>query len=573
MVIKVSNKHTMIVIGVCVLSLMVCLGETLFNTKGEPREAVVALSMLNEGNFILPINNGVDMAYKPPLFHWLIALFSLPVGHVTEFTSRLPSAVALTAMTVAVYRFFAHRVSPKTALLVVLVMLGSFEVHRAGTNCRVDMLTTAGIVGALLGYFIWAEKRFRGIPFEAILCMSVAVLSKGPVGVILPSAVVFIYGLRMGALKELLWKLPLYALCALILPFVWYLFAYDYGGKEFLDLVYEENVLRFTGRMSYSSHENPWWYNVVTVIAGYVPYTLLIVMSIFVYRRKTPLFYPHSWRVRLKRYIKDEKGYRLYSLVSIVFIFLFYCVPSSKRSVYLLPIYPFIAYFIVEYMIVLMRSHHKVVHAFAYTLGGIAVAALALFFAIRAGVVPESIFSGKHAADNIAMLRAMGSSPISLIGCLAIVAPIAAVAVFHFFRRKGEFERMVAVTAIVLSVLFAVDGLYAPAALNYRSDKRVAERINEIQPEGKLYHYRANEEKANIVRPYTVDFYTGDRFVPFAIGRPDRCYLLSADKDMAVFGTLYPQYAVKEVEDFNHKSCDTRQMYKLYYVVNNGAGK
>ena len=65
----------------------------------------------------------------------------------------------------------------------------------------------------------------------------------------------------------------------------------------------------------------------------------------------------------------------------------------------------------------------------------------------------------------------------------------------------------------------------------------------------------------------------GDRFVPFAIGRPDRCYLLSADKDMAVFGTLYPQYAVKEVEDFNHKSCDTRQMYKLYYVVNNGAGK
>ena len=204
-----------------------------------------------------------------------------------------------------------------------------------------------------------------------------------------------------------------------------------------MDLVYEENVLRFTGRMSYSSHENPWWYNVVTVIAGYVPYTLLIVMSIFVYRRKTPLFYPHSWRVRLKRYIKDEKGYRLYSLVSIVFIFLFYCVPSSKRSVYLLPIYPFIAYFIVEYMIVLMRSHHKVVHAFAYTLGGIAVAALALFFAIRAGVVPESIFSGKHAADNIAMLRAMGSSPISLIGCLAIVAPIAAVAVFHLPFRQA----------------------------------------------------------------------------------------------------------------------------------------
>ena len=57
----------------CVLSLLLFLGETHFHTRGEPREAVVALSMLNQGNWILPTNNGVEIAFKPPFFHWCIA--------------------------------------------------------------------------------------------------------------------------------------------------------------------------------------------------------------------------------------------------------------------------------------------------------------------------------------------------------------------------------------------------------------------------------------------------------------------------------------------------------------------
>lgn len=32
------------------------LGETLFNSKGEPREAIVAMTMIDQGNWILPVN-------------------------------------------------------------------------------------------------------------------------------------------------------------------------------------------------------------------------------------------------------------------------------------------------------------------------------------------------------------------------------------------------------------------------------------------------------------------------------------------------------------------------------------
>ena len=118
-------------------------------TEGEPREAIVAYSMIETGNWTLPVNNGGDIAYKPPLFHWCIAALSSIAGKVTEYTSRMPSALALIAMVLGGFLFYAKRRGASVALLMGLITLSNFEVHRAGMNCRVDMMLTAFIVLAL----------------------------------------------------------------------------------------------------------------------------------------------------------------------------------------------------------------------------------------------------------------------------------------------------------------------------------------------------------------------------------------------------------------------------------------
>ena len=169
-----------------VAALLPFLGLTDFTTKGEPREAVVALSMLNDGNWILPVNNGGDIPYKPPFFHFCIALVSLLTGHVGEYASRLPSSLSLILMTVGFYAFYSRRQNTRIALLAAVFMLTAFEVHRAATVCRVDMMLTAFTVGALLLLFRWQERGGRGVPLWAVLCMSGAVLTKGPVGCVLP---------------------------------------------------------------------------------------------------------------------------------------------------------------------------------------------------------------------------------------------------------------------------------------------------------------------------------------------------------------------------------------------------
>lgn len=101
------NKALWLIIILAIVMMIPFLGLTDFNTKGEPREAVVAYTMLEHGNWILPINNGGDIPYKPPFFHWCIAFFSLIAGHVNEYTSRLPSAVSLVLMTIGGFVFYA----------------------------------------------------------------------------------------------------------------------------------------------------------------------------------------------------------------------------------------------------------------------------------------------------------------------------------------------------------------------------------------------------------------------------------------------------------------------------------
>ena len=84
-----NNLPLLAVIIAATLMLLPFLGLADFNTKGEPREVVVALSTLKEGNWILPVNNGMDIPYKPPFFHYCIALLSLLCGGINAFSNNV----------------------------------------------------------------------------------------------------------------------------------------------------------------------------------------------------------------------------------------------------------------------------------------------------------------------------------------------------------------------------------------------------------------------------------------------------------------------------------------------------
>ena len=144
------QKPVTTIIVLCLVTILPWIATGDFSTKGEPREASVAVSMLETGNWTLPKVYADEFAYKPPMAHWMMALASLPGGRVTELTARLPSAVAYTVLGAMMLIFLGRRVRFQEAFIAVCVMLTCVEIHRAGMTARVDMVLTGFIVASLL---------------------------------------------------------------------------------------------------------------------------------------------------------------------------------------------------------------------------------------------------------------------------------------------------------------------------------------------------------------------------------------------------------------------------------------
>ena len=528
-----NNNYNKAFTIVCVIAVMLTvpfLGLTDFYSKGEPREAVVAYTMVEHGNWILPINNGGDIPYKPPFFHWCIALFSLLQGHVSEFTSRLPSALALVAMSVGGFVFFAKRKNANMALLATLLSLTAFEVHRAGINCRVDMVNTAFMVGALFLMFRWWERGKHTMPWLAILCMSGATLTKGPVGMLLPCAVMGVFMLtQRESLWSTVWRLGLTALLSLVLPLCWYYAAYLQGGDEFLRLVKEENIDRLLGKMAYESHENPFWYNFLTLITGWLPYTLLFVFSLFV------LPWKRFSKSGFMQSVRRAEPMQVFVWLAFGLILFFYCIPKSKRSVYLLPCYPFMAWLMAQYVVWLVANRLSAVKAYAWLMGVLGVMLSVAFVVLKTGVVPDTLFHGKHAADNIAMLHALESISVSPSHLLFALLPAAVgVATIMTLLKKDDNlrNRVVWLSLSVVVVLFlALDSTFQPAVLNTKADKPLAPQIEQRFDMTKMYSYMSSP----MLHFFSLNFYLGDRIQQFEKVKPEDGVLMIPEDDVEEF--------------------------------------
>lgn len=580
------------VIIISAITLLPFLGNVDFTTKGEPREAVVAVSMLNQHNWILPINNGFDIPYKPPFFQWCIAALSMIAGHVSEFTSRLPSALSLIVMLCVGALFYAKRKNNTIGLLSAMLALTAFEVHRAGTNCRVDMVLTMFIVCALYALYEWWERGCRRLPWIAVLCMSGATLTKGPVGMVLPCFVMFVFMLftawQQGKLcGRIIWKttykLFLSAVLASVLPLIWYWAAYRQGGDQFMALVMDENVGRFLGKMKAVTHANPWHYNFLMLIAGWLPWTLPLLLSLFVlpWRKFANSFTKgeSTGKVTLKSRImaamRKADAVQVFTWLSFLLILFFYCIPKSKRGVYLLPCYPFMAVLIVEYMAWLVK---RSLFPIRFYIGFLSIVGFILTVALvilRAGLVPDSIFHGKHAWENIQMLHALSDGSMGLGDILMALMPLlaACLGLMTLMRRRSCFvtsHPVFASTVMTLLVFMAFDGYYKPTVVGCQSLRPVAMQVEQAakgEPVFALTTINKREVGDDVLRLYGIDFYLGDNVRQLDVDRPRKgVVVVPAQCKPLLSEPFAKQYSFKEIMRTEHRaSCfkDTIYVYQF----------
>jgi 4-amino-4-deoxy-L-arabinose transferase-like glycosyltransferase len=318
------------------LLLLSVLSFAPFFSRGEAREALVAYSMWRDMDLILPAGYGGEVPSKPPMLHWLITLIALLFG-MAEFAARAPSAI-FSGLFVGLYFGVLRRLrSNSQAAVCAGLLLFSFEWLRAATTCRVDLVHSSSLAAGWIFYYLFFTSANRLALYCGATTLTVAILAKGPVAVILLALLVVVWeGWHFKKLKGDKKRYLNLIVWLFIVPFVvafgWYLLAYLQGGDQFVAKFMEENLSRFLGTMKKPAHVHHWSYLVFTGFLGLLPLSLVFIPALYKLYKEKKLF-QFSW------FRPDQ--FFIFSAVVVIVVFVFYALPSSKRSVYLLVAYPF----------------------------------------------------------------------------------------------------------------------------------------------------------------------------------------------------------------------------------------
>ena len=283
----------------------------------ESNYVLTAREMLGRGDWLSPVIYGHFWYDKPILTYWtLMASFS--AFGFTDLAARVPFILCAALNVMMMYytlRIITLRRQP--AIFAALFLGTSFEFWYISHAILTDgflFLFTQGI-------FIFAYRAFNE---NSTLCSiiayafaALAVLTKGPVGIVLPGLVLILYVALWHRNKRALWQLlnPWGWLAFIVIAAPWYVYMYSAHGMDFINGFFGlHNITRAT------TPEHPgqnWWFLYIVLLPlSILPWSGLALYEIIFGRR--------------------DDTYKYIALWGIVF-FVFYNIVATKYLTYTFP--------------------------------------------------------------------------------------------------------------------------------------------------------------------------------------------------------------------------------------------
>jgi 4-amino-4-deoxy-L-arabinose transferase-like glycosyltransferase len=206
-----------------------------------------------------------------------------------------------------------------------LILLTSLEFFALSRIVILDMLLTFFLTLALCCFFLGQRGVDQGKGKMSFLLMYVAMgaatLVKGPIGVMLPTAVMVLYlafTKRWMLVRHM--EIPLGISIFLLTAAPWYILV-EYRNPGYLHhFFWKENVARFA--TSQFKHSGSWYYFIMVLSAGFLPWTVMLPTTI-----------GHLWK-------RSLDGEQLFVILWIALPLLGFSLSSSKLPHYILPIFP-----------------------------------------------------------------------------------------------------------------------------------------------------------------------------------------------------------------------------------------
>ena len=293
--------------------------------------------------------------------------------------------------------------------------------------------------------------------------------------------------------------------------------------------------------------------------AGMAPWTLLALISLFAWRKFRYGILKLKWRDLVN---DDPAG--LLALCACLVVFMFYCVPQSKRGVYLLPMYPFLAYWLAFYIRWLAGKTTRILKAFGWIIALLGTIVPLLLLCALFGWLPA--WASHPAVDaSLGELRMLGAdfaAPMACCLCLMVCCSTIKV------MARGQNRQIAQWTMIdVMLIYWVFSAAIQPAALNPKSDYPLAQAVAaRALPGEPLYSYVDDR----MLRFYQVNFYTADGMTVLDSARvarhtPSQGLVLVARRDSAAFNRMLPADLPRRVVmRWPRRSSDLRSPVLVY---------
>jgi 4-amino-4-deoxy-L-arabinose transferase-like glycosyltransferase len=274
--------------------------------------------MFVRGDFISTYLDGNPRYDKPILIYWLQAI-SVFVFGFNEFGFRLPSAIAATLWVLAVFWFVRRVRDERTGLMAAIITATALEVSVMAKAATADALLNLFIAGSLFCIYLYWKERERRWLLLTFALIGLGFLTKGPVSVLVPLSVSFLFFAFSKELKTWFKVVfnPAGIAIFLAIAMPWYVVQYLKEGDAFIQgFFFKHNIDRFSHSME--QHGGGIFYYIPVVLVAVMPFTTVLIRAL----------------LNIKQLWSDELS--RFALLWFIFVLVFFSLSGTKLPHYVL---------------------------------------------------------------------------------------------------------------------------------------------------------------------------------------------------------------------------------------------
>lgn len=413
--------------------------------------AEISREMAETGSYLQVFERGKDYLDKPPLLFWLSSTsFTLFGYHNWSF--KLPALLVLFLGIFSTYKLASMWYDRRIARMAALI-LGTTQAMLLMTND----VRTDGLLTGFTAYALWQLSAFLQhgqwkYLLGSSLAVSLAMMSKGPIGIVFPGIAVGGHLLLTRDWKNILnWRWLVFLVVALILlaPMLWGLYqqfdlhpekqVYGLDGPSGIEFFFwTQSFGRVTGDIYWEDDSGPLFF-VGSMLWDFSPWMLFFVPA-----------WASGWIRIIKNGLRVKEGHEALAISGFTFTFIALSSSQFKLPHYIFPLFPLAAILTARYIWFLVQKQRAWFNRLA---------------------IAQGIFIVLFAA--LAMLNDLQFFPTSSVWPYAVALFLLLITLWFYLRGEG-LDRLLLPTTLIMVLFGSTTATrFYPKLLKYQSTNEI----------------------------------------------------------------------------------------------------